>query len=35
MFANEYDLALAVMEGMEARSEQGEYTLERFKFKSS
>lgn len=35
MFDNEYDLALAVMEGMESRSEQGEYTLERFKFKSS
>lgn len=35
MFDNEYDLALAVIEGMEARSEQGEYTLKRFKFKSS
>ncbi len=35
MFDNEYDLALAVIEGMESRSEQGGYTLERFKFKSS
>lgn len=35
MFDNEYDLALAVMEGMESRSEQGGYTLERFRFKSS
>lgn len=35
MFDNEYDLALAVMNGMESRSEQGGYTLERFKFKSS
>lgn len=35
MFDNEYDLALAVMEGMESHSEQGEYALERFKFKSS
>lgn len=35
MFDNEYDLALAVMDGMEARCEQGRYTLERFRFKSS
>jgi len=35
MFDNEYDLALAVMDGMEARSEQGGYTLKRFRFKSS
>lgn len=35
MFDNEYDLALSVIDGMEARSEQGGYTLERFKFKSS
>lgn len=35
MFDNEYDLAIAVIEGMEARSKQGEYTLMRFKFKSS
>ena len=32
MFDNEYDLALAVMDGMKARSEAGEYTLERFIF---
>lgn len=35
MFDNEYDLALAVMDGMESRSEQGGCTLERFRFKSS
>ena len=35
MFDNEYDLAVAVMDGMEARSQQGGYTLERFRFKSS
>lgn len=35
MFDNEYDLALAVIDGMESRSEQGEYMLERFRFKSS
>ena len=32
MFDNEYDLAVAIMDGMEARSESGEYTLERFIF---
>lgn len=32
MFDNEYDLAIAVMEGMTARSQKGGYTLERFKF---
>lgn len=32
MFDNEYDLAKAVMNGMAARSEAGEYTLERFIF---
>lgn len=32
MFEDEYDLALAVMAGMEVRSVQGEYSLERFKF---
>jgi len=32
MFDNEYDLAMAVMEGMEARSQAGEYALERFTF---
>lgn len=34
MFEHEYDLAQAVMSGMEARSAKGEYTLERFKFNS-
>lgn len=32
MFDNEYDLAIAVMDGMKARSEVGEYKLERFIF---
>lgn len=32
MFDNEYDLALAIIDGMEHRSRQGGYTLERFKF---
>jgi putative transposase len=35
MFDNEYDLAITVMQGMEARSEQGQYRLERFIFKSA
>lgn len=35
MFDNEYDLAMAVIEGMENRSQQGGYKLERFKFISS
>jgi len=34
MFDNEYDLAVAVIDGMTARSHQGGYTLERFKFNS-
>lgn len=34
MFEDEYDLAVAVMDAMEARSIQGEYALERFKFNS-
>ena len=34
MFEHEYDLAKAVISGMEARSAKGEYTLERFKFNS-
>lgn len=34
MFEDEYDLALAVMAGLEARSITGGYTLERFKFNS-
>lgn len=32
MFDNEYDLAIAVIDAMKARSQQGGYTLERFKF---
>jgi len=32
LFDNEYDLAIAVMDGMKTRSEVGEYTLERFIF---
>lgn len=35
MFEDEYDLAIAVIKGMEARSASGEYSLERFKFKSA
>ena len=32
MFDNEYDLAKAVMAGMESRSVTGEYSLDRFTF---
>ena len=32
MFADEYDLAMSVIQGMEARSDRGNYSLERFKF---
>lgn len=35
MFDNEYDLAMAVIDGMENRSQQGGYKLERFKFISA
>lgn len=35
MFEDEYDLAVAIMNGMEARSVKGGYTLERFKFNSA
>ncbi len=35
MFDNEYDLALAVMAGVEARSQKGGYDQERFRFKSA
>jgi hypothetical protein len=35
MFEDEYDLARAIMDGMEARSVKGGYTLERFKFNSA
>ena len=34
MFEDEYDLALAIISGMENRSVAGNYTLERFKFNS-
>jgi len=35
MFEDKYDLALAIIDGMEARSVKGGYTLERFKFNST
>ena len=35
MFEDEYDLARAVIDGMEARSLKGGYSLERFKFNSA
>lgn len=35
MFDNEYDLALAVIQGVEARSIAGGYQVERFKFNSA
>jgi putative transposase len=35
MFDNEYDLALAVIAGMESRSKSGGYVLERFMFNST
>ena len=35
MFEDEYDLAMSVIKGMQARSEKGEYLLERFKFNSA
>lgn len=35
MFDNEYDLAMAVIDGMEARSVAGNYELERFIFNST
>jgi len=35
MFEDEYDLALPIMDGMESRSIQGGYTVERFKFNST
>lgn len=34
MFEDEYDLALAVIEGVEARGERGGYSTQRFKFNS-
>jgi hypothetical protein len=35
MFEDEYDLAMAVIKGMEARSQTGGYLLERFRFNSA
>jgi putative transposase len=35
MFEDEYDLALAVMDGVEARGHRGGYFTERFKFNSA
>jgi hypothetical protein len=35
MFEDEYDLALAVMEGVETRGKQKGYSTERFKFNSA
>jgi putative transposase len=35
MFDNEYDLAKAIMAGMESRSVLGEYALDRFIFNST
>jgi putative transposase len=35
LFDNEYDLAMAVMTGIENRSQKGGYMLERFRFKSA
>jgi hypothetical protein len=35
MFEDEYDLAIAVMDGMKARSLKGDYDLERFIFNSA
>ncbi len=34
MFEDELDLAYAVMDGVEARGQEGKYTTERFKFNS-
>ena len=35
MFEDEYELAIAIIQGMESRSIAGEYALERFKFNSA
>jgi hypothetical protein len=35
MFDNEYDLAIAIIDGMTARSQKNGHTLERFKFNSA
>ncbi len=35
IFEDEYDLALAVIEGVEARAQQGQYATKRFLFNSA
>ncbi len=35
IFEDEYDLALAVIEGVEARAQKGQYATERFLFNSA
>jgi putative transposase len=35
IFDNQYDLAVAVMDGMKARSDRHNYTLDRFIFNST
>ncbi len=35
IFEDEYDLAIAVIEGVEARAKRGEYNTERFLFNSA
>jgi transposase len=35
IFDNEYDLAMTIIQGMNRRSEQGDYHLERFMFNST
>jgi hypothetical protein len=35
MFDNGYDLAIAIIDGMTARSQKNGHTLERFKFNSA
>ncbi len=32
VFADEYDLAIAITSGLEARATRGHYTIERFRF---
>lgn len=35
LFKDEYDLALAVIKGVEARADRGQYTVNRFVFNSA
>ncbi len=35
IFEDEYDLAIAVIDGVEARAQRGEYSAERFLFNSA